>query len=91
VPAYLLAGADERRARAIRDRVQSSTFQLVPLVERKERDGNSVAWIRVEPANIFPYPLSAVRGMNPDKPTARLPGSALETFFGANPRGDHED
>jgi predicted O-methyltransferase YrrM len=91
VPAYFLVGADEKRAAAIRDRVQASCFQLVPLVERRERDGNSVAWIRVEPANVFPYPLSAMRGMNPDKPTARLPGKTLEAFFGADPRGDQTD
>jgi predicted O-methyltransferase YrrM len=91
VPAYLLVGADERRTAALRERVQSSCFQLVPLVERKERDGNSVAWIRVEPANVLPYPLSAMRGINPDKPAARLPGKTLETFFGADPRGDQTD
>jgi predicted O-methyltransferase YrrM len=91
VPAYLLVGADERRAAALRDRVQASCFQLVPIVERKERDGNSVAWIRVEPANVFPYPLSAMRGMNPDKPAARVAGKTLEKFFGADPRGDQTD
>jgi predicted O-methyltransferase YrrM len=91
VPAYFLVGADEQRAAALRDRVQSSCFQLVPIVERRERDGNSVAWIRVEPANVFPYPLSAMRGLNPDKPAARLPGKTLEAFFGADPRGDQTD
>jgi predicted O-methyltransferase YrrM len=91
VPAFLLVGADERRATSIRDRVQASSFQLVPFVERRERDGNSFAWIRVEPANVFPYPLSAMRGMDPDKPAARLPGKTLEAFFGTNPRGDQTD
>jgi predicted O-methyltransferase YrrM len=36
-------------------------FTLVHLAERKERDQNSTAWIKIEPVDFVPYPLTRMR------------------------------
>jgi predicted O-methyltransferase YrrM len=82
VPAFFLVGDDEKRRQRLRELVASRRFTLMHVTERKERDGNSFAWIKVEPVNIFPSPLTAMRGISPDKPKARVPGQMLRDLFG---------
>jgi predicted O-methyltransferase YrrM len=89
VPAFFLAGSDPAHRRRMRDLIAARRFTLVSFTEAKERDGNSFAWIKVEPVNVFPAPYTAMRGLNPEKPKARLGGEHLRALF-ADP-GDSEE
>jgi hypothetical protein len=83
VPAFFLTGADaETRARMM-EIVATRRFTLMALTERKDSEGNSMAWIKIEPANILPYPLSAMRGMGWKKHQGFpvLPGALVREFF----------
>jgi len=82
VPAFFLVGEDEKRKERLRALTASRRFTLMHMTERKDNEGNSFAWIKVEPVNIFPSPLTAMRGMVPDKPKALVPGDRLRALFG---------
>ena len=77
VPAALLVGADpERRARMM-EIVATSKFTLLHMVERKDRSQNGLAWLKIEPVNVVPYPLSAMR----NGAGQVIPGAVLESLF----------
>ncbi len=79
VPAFFNAGTTEAQQARLVKLIASRRFTLVPLVEKKNRDQNGFAWIRIEPVNILPYPLSAMRGLAEDQPRLSVPGHAIET------------
>jgi predicted O-methyltransferase YrrM len=83
VPAFMLASSDPGTRRRLRDLVAARRFTLIHLTEHKERNGNGFAWLKVEPANLFPAPLTAMRGLIAEKPTARVSGEKLRALFAA--------
>lgn len=91
VPAFFLVGADAKRERRLRDLISSRRFSMVPITERLDRDGNSMAWIRIEPENFLPSPLTAMRGLVPDKPKLRVSGDKVAQFFAPEPFDGSED
>jgi hypothetical protein len=56
-----------RTHRGLRELIATRRFTLVPITETKDRDQNGMVWIKVEPVDIFPYPLTTMRGL----PTTR--------------------
>jgi hypothetical protein len=75
VPAiFLTPNASRKRLQEI---VSTREFTLVALPEQKDRNQNGLVWIRIEPANIVPYPLTRMRGLF----SAPLSGAALRAFF----------
>jgi hypothetical protein len=61
VPAALLVGANKERRERMMEIVATRKFTLVHLVERKDRSQNGLAWLKIEPVNVVPYPLTAMR------------------------------
>jgi hypothetical protein len=61
VPSSLckLAVAEHRDTLAAR--VRNSKFTLVHLTERKDRHQNSMAWIKIEPVDVLPHPVTLMR------------------------------
>lgn len=81
VPAILLAGAGERdRARLI-EIAATRQFTLVPIVERKGRSQNSLIWIRMQPVNVIPYPLTTNRGLYDEAGGTAVAPETLATYF----------
>ena len=78
VPAIFLSGADSEKKARLFEIVATRRFTLIPLVERKSRNQNGLAWIKIEPVNVVPYPLTAIRGVDTEQPVS---GEALRDFF----------
>ena len=78
LPAIFLSGANAERKARLLEIVATRRFTLIPLVERKNRSQNGLAWIKIDPINIVPYPLTAMRGVDTEKP---VPREALRDFF----------
>lgn len=73
VPAALLAGADRQRRETVMEIVATRKFSLSHMIERKDRAQNGLAWIKMEPVNVVPYPLTAMRaGDGKLTPTATI-------------------
>jgi cephalosporin hydroxylase len=86
LPAIFCAGTTRTQREQLAEIVATRQFTHVALPETKDRNQNGLAWLRVEPANIVPYPLTRARGLF----AAPLPASALEELFehGALPETD---
>jgi hypothetical protein len=63
VPAMLLAGASPTRREALLSFAATRTVRLLPIVERKSRSQNGLAWLKIEPAGVLPSPLTRMRGV----------------------------
>jgi hypothetical protein len=61
VPAALLARRRPEDRAALVELIAARRFTLVHLVERKARAQNGTAWVKVEPVDVVPYPLTAMR------------------------------
>lgn len=61
VPELLLQRVHPRRRNRLIQLVQSSEFQLIPYTEACERSQNAMAWIRIQPLDLMPRPLSKYR------------------------------
>jgi Methyltransferase domain len=61
VPAGLLVDVSAERREKILTLVATRRFTLMHMVERKDREQNGLAWIKIEPVNVVPYPLTAMR------------------------------
>lgn len=61
VPRRFLATQNQQRQRALMSQVAIRRFTLMHLVERKPRDQNSTAWIRVEPIDYVPHPATHMK------------------------------
>lgn len=59
IPACLQDIADANLQEVLRNR----KITLIHLTERKERSQNSTAWLKLEPADLFPYPRVKMRGL----------------------------
>ncbi|HMG21476.1 MAG TPA: class I SAM-dependent methyltransferase, partial [Kofleriaceae bacterium] len=79
IPAVLLAGASDRDRARIQDIAATRQFTLVPIVERKGRSQNSLVWIRMQPTNVIPYPISSNRGMYDETGGTAVPPETLST------------
>ncbi|MFO0757587.1 MAG: class I SAM-dependent methyltransferase [Byssovorax sp.] len=77
LPAIFLS----RTTRAERDKlaeiVATRRFTHISMAEKKDRAQNGLSWIRMEPVNIVPYPLTEMRGFS----AKTMPREALESFF----------
>lgn len=80
-PAILLAGAGERDRARMLEIAATRQFTLVPIVERKGRSQNSLIWIRMQPANVIPYPITTNRGMYDETGGTAVPPDMLATYF----------
>ena len=78
VPAMFLSGADSEKKARLFEIVATRRFTLMPLVETKNRHQNGLAWIKIDPVNVVPYPLTAMRGIDTED---RIPGEVLRDFF----------
>jgi predicted O-methyltransferase YrrM len=61
VPRRFLATQNPQRQRALMNQVAIRRFTLMHLVERKPRDQNSTAWIKVEPVDYLPHPTARMK------------------------------
>ena len=61
VPRRFMAAQPPQRRRALMDFVALRRFTLVHLTERKTRRQNATAWIKVEPIDHRPHPLTQMR------------------------------
>ena len=61
VPRRFLMGKDPQRRRALMDLVALRKFTLLHLVERKARKQNSTAWIKIEPNDYVPHPMTLMK------------------------------
>jgi hypothetical protein len=77
VPAIFLAGSSPEQRDQIAEIIATRQFTLLTLPELKDRNQNGLAWIRIEPVNVFPYPLTQMRGLF----AAPVAGSALASLF----------
>ena len=77
VPQALIAGADDERCRQMMQLAATRRFSLTHMVECKDRTQNGLAWLKIEPVNVVPYPLTAMR--RGDRPT--LSAAQLRTLF----------
>ena len=78
LPAIFLAGADSEKKARLLEIVATRRFTLIPLVEKKNRHQNGLAWIKIDPVNVVPYPLTAMRGVDTEE---RVSGEVLRDFF----------
>lgn len=78
LPAIFLAGADSEKKARLLEIVATRRFTLIPLVEKKNRHQNGLAWIKIDPINVVPYPLTAMRGVDTEE---RVSGEVLRDFF----------
>jgi hypothetical protein len=78
LPAIFLAGADKEKKARLLEIVATRRFTLIPLVEKKNRGQNGLAWIKIDPINVVPYPLTAMRGVDTEQPVSR---ETLRDFF----------
>ena len=78
LPAIFLSGANAERKARLLEIVATRRFTLIPMVERKNRSQNGLAWIKIDPINVVPYPYTAMRGVDTEKPVS---GEALRDFF----------
>jgi hypothetical protein len=77
LPAIFLSGTTRAQRDHLADIVATRRFTHVSMAEKKDRSQNGLSWIRIEPVNIVPYPLTEMRGFSA-KP---MPREALESFF----------
>lgn len=61
VPQQLLVNRAPEQRSALSAFVREHKFTLVHLTEVKDREQNSTAWIKIEPHDILPYPLTRMR------------------------------
>ena len=61
VPRRFLMGPSEERARQLSDLVARRKFTLMHLVEKKARDQNSTAWLKIEPNDYVPHPMTLMK------------------------------
>ncbi len=61
IPQTFTKGQSPERLADLRALVEASRFTLVHLVERKDRDQNSTAWLRIDPADVVPDPQAKMR------------------------------
>jgi hypothetical protein len=80
LPAFLLAQLDEPARRRMSDLVAARRFTLMHLTERKHHRGNSMAWIKIEPVDVFPHPIAGMRGLLPDVEKI-LSADAIDGFY----------
>jgi hypothetical protein len=77
IPAIFLAGTKPAQQDRLAEIVATRRFIHLALPERKDRNQNGLTWIRIEPVNIVPYPLTQMRGFF----AGPLSGDALACFF----------
>ncbi len=78
VPPIFLTGTNRKQKARVIELIATRRFTLIPLIEQKHRWQNGLIWIKIEPINIMPYPLTAMRGVVSQNPT---PAKALKAFF----------
>ena len=78
LPAIFMSGASSEKKARLLEIVATRRFTLIPLVERKSRSQNGLAWIKIDPINVVPYPLTAMRGVDTEKPVS---AETLRDFF----------
>lgn len=78
LPAIFLSGANSEKKARLLELVATRRFTLIPLVERKKRGQNGLAWIKIDPINIVPYPFTTMRGVDTEKPVS---AETLRDFF----------
>lgn len=61
VPQALMVGGGDERCRQMMQLAATRKFSLTHMIERKERKQNGLAWLKMEPVNVVPYPLTAMR------------------------------
>jgi predicted O-methyltransferase YrrM len=61
VPRHFVMNKTPQERRVVVDLIQLRRFTLVHLVERKRRDQNSTAWIKIEPVDYVPYPMTLMK------------------------------
>lgn len=61
VPRHFLMNKTPQERRMMVDVIQLRRFTLVHLVERKGRDQNSTAWIKIEPIDYVPHPMTLMK------------------------------
>ena len=54
-------GGARRRRRGTLDLIGCRRFTLVHLIERRAREQNSTAWIKIEPVDHLPHPLTMMK------------------------------
>jgi len=61
VPRRFLMTKNPQRRRALMDLVAIRRFTLMHLVERQARKQNSTAWIKIEPVDYLPHPMTLMK------------------------------
>jgi len=61
VPRHFLMNKTPQGCRRMIDLISLRRFTLVHLVEKKRRDQNSTAWIRIEPIDYVPHPMTLMK------------------------------
>ncbi len=61
VPRRFLMTQSPQRRRLLMDLVAIRQFSLMHLIERKARKQNSTAWIRIEPVDYVPHPMTLMK------------------------------
>jgi hypothetical protein len=77
LPAALLSHANARQRKALDELARARRFQLVHVVDKDEHHQNSLTWLRIEPVDAFPYPLSKTRGLA----EGAMSGAELRNFI----------
>jgi hypothetical protein len=61
VPRHFMVGKTPQERRRMLDLIALRRFTLVHLVEKKPRDQNSTAWIKIEPVDYVPHPMTLMK------------------------------
>jgi hypothetical protein len=61
VPRHFMANKSPQERRRVLDLIALRRFTLVHLVEKKPRDQNSTAWIKIEPVDYVPHPMTLMK------------------------------
>jgi predicted O-methyltransferase YrrM len=61
VPRHFMMKKTPQQCRQMVDLIQLRRFTLVHLVERKRRNQNSTAWIKIEPVDYVPHPMTLMK------------------------------
>src|SRR5262249_48789047 len=64
MPSTFVAGTDKAQRERLEQVIRTRKFTLIHCVENKDRVQNSHAWIKIDPVDVVPYPLTHMHGSN---------------------------
>lgn len=77
MPTIFVAGTNRVQRERLAEIIATRRFIHLALPERKDRNQNGLTWIKIEPVNIVPYPLTQMRGFF----AGTVSRDSLQSFF----------